>query len=113
MSTQHPHCPESTEGRLASLRAELLPPLSPGRASRRTGRYIDQPRRVPLRAQAIRSTCEALKEKFRHTLGSVKMSDEANKADKGRAIDRRDLLLGTSSFVAAATLTSQALAQAQ
>jgi arylsulfatase len=41
------------------------------------------------------------------------MSDEANKADKGRAIDRRDLLLGTSSFVAAATLTSQALAQAQ
>src|SRR5262245_10960565 len=41
------------------------------------------------------------------------MSDEANKAGNGQAIDRRNLLLGTSTLVAAATLTSQAMAQAQ
>jgi arylsulfatase A-like enzyme len=45
------------------------------------------------------------------------MSDEAKKTAEGRpsprAIDRRNLLLGTSTLVAAATLTSEALAQAQ
>jgi arylsulfatase A-like enzyme len=39
---------------------------------------------------------------------SIKMSDDLKKT-----IDRRDLLLGTSTLVAAATLTSGALAQAQ
>jgi hypothetical protein len=39
------------------------------------------------------------------------MSNETNKAK--HAIDRRNLLLGTSTLVAAATLTSEALAQAQ
>ena len=41
------------------------------------------------------------------------MSNEANKAKAGQAIDRRNLLLGTSTIVAAATLISEALAQAQ
>jgi arylsulfatase A-like enzyme len=45
------------------------------------------------------------------------MSNEATKNDEAhsnnRAIDRRNLLLGTSTLVAAATLTSDALAQAQ
>jgi arylsulfatase A-like enzyme len=45
------------------------------------------------------------------------MSNEAKKINEGhsddRAIDRRKLLLGTSTLVAAATLTSDALAQAQ
>jgi arylsulfatase A-like enzyme len=45
------------------------------------------------------------------------MSDEAKRTNKAgsndRAIDRRNLLLGTSTLVAAATLTSEALAQAQ
>jgi len=45
------------------------------------------------------------------------MSDEAKKNDEAhsnnRAIDRRNLLLGTSTLVAAATFTSEALAQAQ
>src|SRR5262249_30470281 len=40
------------------------------------------------------------------------MSDEADNKNRP-AIDRRNLLLGTSTLVAAATLTSQALAQAQ
>ncbi|MBR0937171.1 sulfatase-like hydrolase/transferase [Bradyrhizobium jicamae] len=44
------------------------------------------------------------------------MSNEGKdkkQADKNQAIDRRNLLLGTSTLVAAATLTSDALAQAQ
>ncbi|MBR0798534.1 sulfatase-like hydrolase/transferase [Bradyrhizobium jicamae] len=44
------------------------------------------------------------------------MSNEGKdkkQADKHQAIDRRNLLLGTSTLVAAATLTSDALAQAQ
>jgi Sulfatase len=45
------------------------------------------------------------------------MSNEANKNNEAhsnnRTIDRRNLLLGTSTLVAAATLTSEALAQAQ
>jgi arylsulfatase len=45
------------------------------------------------------------------------MSHEANRNDEAhsskRAIDRRNLLLGTLTLVAAAALTSEALAQAQ
>ena len=37
--------------RLASLRAELLPPLSPGRAPCGSGGYVDEPRRISLRHQ--------------------------------------------------------------
>ena len=40
---------QGAEGRLASVRAELLPPLSPGRAPCPAGRYLDKPRRVSLR----------------------------------------------------------------
>jgi hypothetical protein len=36
-----------------------------------------------------------------------------NNIDKAPSIDRRNLLLGTSTLVAAATLTSEAFAQAQ
>ena len=39
------------EGRLASLRAELLPPLPPGRAPRAAGRHFRQPHRLSLRGQ--------------------------------------------------------------
>ena len=37
------------ERRLASVRAELLPALSPGRASCGAGRYVDQSRRISMR----------------------------------------------------------------
>ena len=46
---QHPDPAQGAEGRLASLRAELLPPLPPGGAACRAGRYLDQPCRLPLR----------------------------------------------------------------
>src|SRR5580692_5057329 len=40
---------QGDQGRLASVRAELLPPLSAGGASRRGRRYVDEPPRIPLR----------------------------------------------------------------
>src|SRR5262245_44542931 len=49
MSTEHPYSPESFERRLASVRAELLPPLPAGRTSCRAGRYVHQSRRIQMR----------------------------------------------------------------
>src|SRR5262245_34014995 len=45
--------------------------------------------------------------------GSSVMSDEANATKTSPAIDRRNILLGTSTLVATAALASQAMAQAQ
>ena len=39
---------QGAEGRVASVRAELLPALSSGRALPRTGRHVDLARRLPL-----------------------------------------------------------------
>src|ERR1700761_3867250 len=44
---------------------------------------------------------------------SAEAKDKKTSGDSQRSIDRRHLLLGTSTLVAAATLTSEALAQAQ
>jgi hypothetical protein len=43
---------EGSERRLASLRAELLPPISAGRASCGGGRYVHEPCRISMRNQA-------------------------------------------------------------
>src|SRR5262249_32130252 len=40
---------QGAEGRLASLRAELLPAVPSRRQARRAGRHIDEPRRLSLR----------------------------------------------------------------
>ena len=40
------------QGRLASVRAQLLPPLSPGGAPRPAGRHLDEPCRLPLRGRS-------------------------------------------------------------
>ena len=48
---EHQDSAQGAERRLASLRAELLPPLPAGRAPCRAGRYLDQPRRLPLREE--------------------------------------------------------------
>jgi formylglycine-generating enzyme required for sulfatase activity len=47
-----PHSTKGPEGRLASLRAELLPALSPSSPPCRTGRYLDEPCWLPLRDPA-------------------------------------------------------------
>src|SRR5204862_5354318 len=44
---------QGLEGWLASLRAELLPPLSTSCAPRRTGRHLDQPCRLPMRSTSV------------------------------------------------------------
>jgi hypothetical protein len=41
--------PQGDQGRLTSLRAQLLPALSSSRTPRRSGRYIHQPSRVSVR----------------------------------------------------------------
>ena len=48
LPAQHQNSAQGPERRLASLRAELLPPLPAGRAPCRTGRYVDQPCRISL-----------------------------------------------------------------
>ena len=48
---EHQDSAQGAEGRLASLRAELLPPLPAGRAPRRADRHLDQPCRIPLRGE--------------------------------------------------------------
>jgi len=45
MSTRDQDSAKSPEGRLASVCAELLPPISAGGAPCRTGGYFDQSRR--------------------------------------------------------------------
>ena len=42
---------QGAQRRLASVRAELLPPLSPGRAPRGAGRHVDEPCRIPMRRE--------------------------------------------------------------
>lgn len=48
-----PDTAQSGEGRLASLRAELLPPLPSRRAPRPAGGHIDEPCRLPLHQEAV------------------------------------------------------------
>ena len=55
---RHPDSAQGAEGRLAPLRAELLPALSPCRASCRAGRHLDQPCRLPLHRQIIAASRE-------------------------------------------------------
>ena len=59
---QHQNPAKSHQGRLASVRAELLPPLPAGGAARRGRRYLDQSSGISLRpeelANAIISTVE-------------------------------------------------------
>ena len=52
----HPDPAQGAQGRVAPLRAELLPPLPAGRAFPGAGGHLDQPRRLPLhRARAGRA----------------------------------------------------------
>ena len=52
----HQNSPQGDQGRLAFVRAKLLPALSPGRAPCRAGRYLHQPSRLSMRHQREEST---------------------------------------------------------
>ena len=100
LPAQHQNPAQGHQGRLASVRAELLPPLSAGGAPCRGGRYLDQPSRIPLREEdASRgidlSVLIVKKER--------KMPDDTKKQDgyqtssnetEDRALNRRNILLG-------------------
>src|SRR5579871_6426058 len=49
--SEHQDSSQGAQGRLAPVRAQLLPPLSPGCASSGTGGHFDQPCRLPLRVE--------------------------------------------------------------
>jgi formylglycine-generating enzyme required for sulfatase activity len=49
LPTRGPYPAKGLEGRLALVRAELLPALPPGGASRAAGRYVNESRRISLR----------------------------------------------------------------
>ena len=51
MPAQHQDPAQGDQGRLAPVRAELLPPLPTGRAPRTSGRHIDEPHRLSLHRQ--------------------------------------------------------------
>jgi len=50
-TAEHQDSTQGAQGRLAPVRAQLLPPLSPGRAPSRAGRHFDEPCRLPLRVE--------------------------------------------------------------
>ena len=82
--------PQGHQGRLAPMRAELLPPLSPGRAPCGSGRYVDEPSRIQVR----RSKSErAMAESYGATSNTTYdwlMSDGAGR-DRGGAGSRRPI----------------------
>jgi formylglycine-generating enzyme required for sulfatase activity len=49
--------PQGSQRRLASMRAELLPPLPPGRAPCGSGGYVNEPRRISMCQKAGSEKC--------------------------------------------------------
>src|SRR5262245_54663019 len=84
---------QGAQGRLAPVRPELLPPLPPGRASCRAGRYVNQPRRIPM--------CRSRKEELMSTDQRTEQRTTKTKP-KDRPLNRRSVLLGSSTLAAAA-----------
>src|SRR5579863_8595022 len=102
---ENQNSPQGHQGRLASMRAELLPPLSPGRAPCGSGGYIDEPRRLSLRGQSRE-----------RKMFNAKNGDESKL--KSGAVNRRNMLLAGTTLTVAATLgtaagVQKAVAQAQ
>src|SRR3546814_1116041 len=46
---RHPHRPQGAQGRIATVRRQLLPELSPRRAPSAKHRQLNEPYRIPLR----------------------------------------------------------------
>ena len=96
--SRNQNSPQSHQRRLASVRAELLPTLPPGRAPRRAGRHFNKPCRLSLHHQKSRE-----RERIMSTdQGNGK--SEGSAAPNSEGVKRRDLLLSGSSLVAASAL---------
>src|SRR6516162_4200871 len=85
---------QGAQGRLAPVRPQLLPPLPSGRASRRAGRYVNQSRRVPM--------CHSRKER-NMSADERREKTTARTVLKDRRLNRRSILLGGTTLVAAST----------
>src|SRR5262249_5607843 len=90
-------------GRRPAARPHLFPPLSPGRAPRRAGRHVDEPRRISL--------CDSKKEQV------MSQGDRRNETKRNEhVLNRRNMLLGGTTLAAASALAAGAAtrtAQAQ
>src|SRR5580704_2420427 len=98
---------QGAQGRLASLRSQLLPPLPAGGAPCAAGRYLDEPRRIPLHHSR----------QERATMSDKDMSDK-DVGDNKTALSRRNILLASTTLAAASALgtaasVQKAVAQAQ
>ena len=103
LPAQHQDPAQGAEGRLASVRAQLLPALPACRAPRAARRYVDQPRRIPLRHP-----------QQEHDMSSRDAGRRS--AAKDSALSRRNILLGGTTIAAASALAapgSVTTAQAQ
>src|SRR6266513_2136996 len=86
---------QGAQGRLALVRAELLPPLPPGCAPCGAGGYVHDPRRLSL--------CPPRKGQVMSNKGT---RDDTN--GKERVLNRRSILLGGTTIAAASALAASA-----
>src|SRR3984893_5110961 len=107
LSAEYQDSTQGAQRRLASLRSQLLPPLSSRRASCRADRHLGKPCRLQVHH-----------EKEDHVMSNDKIPEkpEMSAEPTGGGLKRRDLLLSGSSLVAVSALSAAGLtstAQAQ
>ena len=121
-SAGHQDSAQGDQGRLASLCAELLPPLSACRAPCRADRHVNQPSRIPVRRSTTRRLVSGgvVNRSGSKHMGQQNSEDASHTAaevtsNDGGGLNRRNMLLaGTtvaavSAFAAAAPIrTAQA-----
>ena len=79
---------QGAQRRLASVRAELLPPLPSGRAPCGTGRYVDEPRRISMRHSNREATYAQRRQQRQRNNSSL----------KNGASNRRNMLLASTTL---------------
>ena len=94
-----PDSPQGDQGRLASVRAELLPALSTGGAPRRAGRHVDEPSWIPMHRQREEST---MSDDHSDQNPQDDQKPQDNSSQRRDGINRRNILLGGTSIAAAA-----------
>src|SRR3984893_15145722 len=86
------------------MRAELLPPLSSGRAPCRADRHIDKPCRLQVHQQKSTERERVMSK------DQVRGTSEDGITPNGEGLKRRDLLLSGTSLLAASALSATGLA---
>src|SRR5450432_1909343 len=89
--------PQGDQGRLAPLRAELLPPLSPGSAPCTAYRHVNEPCWLSLHYQ---------REDDAMSDDRLKGTSQDGTPQNNDGLKRRDLLLSSSTLLAASVLSA-------